>query len=817
MKKKIITIIIVLLIFFVKILNVKGQSEDYICYTDEFTSAGYLQIPTNSEESGQYLRILIIYVTFSDDNVTGPNGTSYENIWPRPDSASNGTRPLNPYTADGKLIDTAEKSDTIPFMNRYREYTYSDWFCEMSRGKLDIIGDEIYFRLPQNSSYYQNTLHWRRNELNKWILRYVKNTLNVDFSRYDNWTLSGSEWSWGSDGYAEMITIQFRRIPGSYESYYWNIGIGGVGGEASLGIDSTILLGSTNVRSGDGVTATQGVNRATRLMLVVEHEISHHIFGGEFDHAGFNPWHTSIGLMTEGHGNSTYTMLPMERSLHGLDWIIPDTINSNNVQSSYTLNDFISSGECLKVEIPNTNPKEFFWISNHQKVSKYDGVSRGSNSCWQTNKYEQDPYCSEGKGLYIFHESPRYCNNNINGYNSNYGDRHFAFDLINSEGKFKWSLDRTVIDPNLGTFGIQKVTTGSRDSGVSEFNKYYLQSYPTWSAQLITDDPCSSQSGDYSITGDFHGDGLDAYNIGYDEIFSPYSNPASNSCSNPTSNTGLTFNLVSQDTSGAINLKIFYNNDSALFLLPPSKPKNVKVFKDFFGADTGIYGGGDPGTFHPKITWDRNIEPDFNTMSYLSNPLEIQPMYELFRGYSTDCDAQPTYTLVTTIPHTDTVFVDSSVVLYDPEHATIANCPSDYLTYSYKILAKDTRGNRSLKSERGLVSGYSMTCSLEDDRPMSNNGNLNSDILPTEFSLKQNYPNPFNPNTNIQYDLPTDNLVSIKIFDVMGREITVLVNEFKTAGRYSVGFNGANLSSGIYYYKIEAGNFTQVKKMLMLK
>ncbi len=271
-------------------------------------------------------------------------------------------------------------------------------------------------------------------------------------------------------------------------------------------------------------------------------------------------------------------------------------------------------------------------------------------------------------------------------------------------------------------------------------------------------------------------------------------------------------------TTGAIVVKIYYNNDAqALIDLPPSKPKNLRVVKDFFGADTGVFGGGDPGTFHPKITWDKNIEPDFYTTSYLSNPSEIQPMYELFRGYSTNCDAQPEYTLIASLPHTDTIYVDSSTVLYDPDHTTVTHCTSDYLTYSYKILAKDTRGSRSLKSERGLVSGYSMNCSLEDDNPSSNNGILNSDILPTEYSLKQNYPNPFNPTTNIQYDLPLDNFVSIKIFDITGREITTLVNEFKTAGRYSVGFNGANLSSGIYYYKLEAENFSQVRKVLLIK
>jgi len=82
--------------------------------------------------------------------------------------------------------------------------------------------------------------------------------------------------------------------------------------------------------------------------------------------------------------------------------------------------------------------------------------------------------------------------------------------------------------------------------------------------------------------------------------------------------------------------------------------------------------------------------------------------------------------------------------------------------------------------------------------------------------LRQNYPNPFNPSTNIQYDLPFDNFVSIKIYDILGKEVNTIVNEFKNAGSYIVLFNGSNFSSGIYYYKIKTGNVNQVKKKMIL-
>ena len=85
-----------------------------------------------------------------------------------------------------------------------------------------------------------------------------------------------------------------------------------------------------------------------------------------------------------------------------------------------------------------------------------------------------------------------------------------------------------------------------------------------------------------------------------------------------------------------------------------------------------------------------------------------------------------------------------------------------------------------------------------------------------ELSI-QNYPNPFNPITIIRYQMPKDEFVTLRVYDILGREITTLVNEEKPAGTYSVNFNASNLASGIYFYKISAGNFSQTKKMLLLR
>ena len=85
------------------------------------------------------------------------------------------------------------------------------------------------------------------------------------------------------------------------------------------------------------------------------------------------------------------------------------------------------------------------------------------------------------------------------------------------------------------------------------------------------------------------------------------------------------------------------------------------------------------------------------------------------------------------------------------------------------------------------------------------------------FSLAQNYPNPFNPVTSIQFAISNSQFVSIKVYDVLGKEIATLVNEQKPAGEYNVEFNGTGLPSGIYFYQLRAGNFVETKKMVLLR
>jgi hypothetical protein len=121
-------------------------------------------------------------------------------------------------------------------------------------------------------------------------------------------------------------------------------------------------------------------------------------------------------------------------------------------------------------------------------------------------------------------------------------------------------------------------------------------------------------------------------------------------------------------------------------------------------------------------------------------------------------------------------------------------------------IVDDVGGDSGYLKQWALV--ISFTCPV---------GGIQTIEVPFTYRLSQNYPNPFNPTTTIKYGLPKPGNTKLVVYDILGRVVTTLVNEYKTAGTYSVNFDGTNYSSGIYFYSLESGNYKETKKMLIVK
>jgi hypothetical protein len=152
---------------------------------------------------------------------------------------------------------------------------------------------------------------------------------------------------------------------------------------------------------------------------------------------------------------------------------------------------------------------------------------------------------------------------------------------------------------------------------------------------------------------------------------------------------------------------------------------------------------------------------------------------------------------------------NNCLVIVETKSDTLGNLiHRDYGYYAYGIgKVKNERTFPVTEIHTDLLISYTVT-------------GLNDEVTnqpPVNFLLSQNYPNPFNPSTKISYQLPESGNVTLNIYDVLGNELAALVNDYKPAGNYDVDFNAVGLPSGVYFYRLTAGSFTETKKLILMK
>lgn len=160
-----------------------------------------------------------------------------------------------------------------------------------------------------------------------------------------------------------------------------------------------------------------------------------------------------------------------------------------------------------------------------------------------------------------------------------------------------------------------------------------------------------------------------------------------------------------------------------------------------------------------------------------------------------------------------------NIIQQDPESEAAVYAEIDIITTSLKM---DTTGSQLGKMNGGkyLVKGSSDYLSKMNGLLKDRFGiriTESETIVPKEYVLYQNYPNPFNPTTTIKFDLPKDGVVELGIYDILGKKITTLINEYRNAGSYEQSFNASSLASGIYLCRIKVNDFVSSKKMILVK
>ena len=191
---------------------------------------------------------------------------------------------------------------------------------------------------------------------------------------------------------------------------------------------------------------------------------------------------------------------------------------------------------------------------------------------------------------------------------------------------------------------------------------------------------------------------------------------------------------------------------------------------------------------YPKLTWTLNNEPDV----YIQTNA-----YQVWRRYQRNGGAWTSWVVIGLNDGDESEYVDYTIGgLYAEAH-----------TAEYKIKAKDNNNN---------LSDFSSTVSINFST-FNKLSQGKGTTINYEYGLDQNYPNPFNPTTQINYSVQKDGVVSLKVYDMLGTEVAVLINEHRKAGNHSVEFNASSLPSGIYFYKLASGIFSQTNKLILLK
>jgi hypothetical protein len=556
-------------------------------------------------------------------------------------------------------------------------------------------------------------------------------------------------------------------------------------------------------------------------------------FKGSVDNYIATTSHEHLHLMTYG-GHVTYSScsygIGIEYFYSPYDMILNEYMTPTTASFGQTnyLSDYSSrntgTGEILKVPISGN---ECFLLANRNKVSKWDRVMLGDTA--SLSQYEDNT--EYGKGLYIYHVDPQ----GIRGTNYEWSNPQ---DMECADGYWEWEFQGKRGYPKLvfdcfaapspwRTYKKINVLYSNDPSEIFNLNPYgdevsfrhhidYGTSDSTWpcwwgigkqpigACFMGTDRIYTNDQDIYTKSGNV-GDRWDAWKPGYNEVFSPYSSPSTKTWNNQGSGIFIWYHSTNGNTANIDIYKVgegvYYTEDDILAVTPPSRPMGIKTSYEFVPNTT---------ICHPKITWNHNQELDM-----INDDGNLK--YKIYRALSDNMNEVPVnYYLKAIIEinkNSPAVYVDEQIVGILSELGDDGNY--EPFPLRYKVVAVDVNEDESVLSDFTDATGLKPEGSSID--PGNNDNPILKPELPKKYNLSQNYPNPFNPMTKINFALPKQGFVTLKIYDITGREIKTLVNEFKQAGYYTVDFNGSSLASGVYFYRIQSGDFVMTKRMVLVK
>jgi len=767
----------------------------------------------NSSSVYAYFPILVVFVQFKDDDPYSPHES-----WPI------GQAPT--YLSSMIATDKNQNNNT-PWWEKYNPQTQmlSSQWMEMSRGKLHAISPNGAFSVVLDSAYkYTN-----ENVMNQAIWVELNKQGLVDWRPYDKWSFNSTDGLFYNvpDSTVDFIyKIHRSRGRGPMPDYAGYAALSWIGGE---GLVDTV----NNIKASYSLSGFTVSFRGLKSQYIAT-------MGHEHGHFMTMMAHIQNSRISYGIGLD-YFFSPYDMILN--EYMTPRTasIGSTNYLGDFSSRNNNSEGEILKVVIDNSAGKdECFLLANRRKVSRWDRVMLGDSA--QIEPY--DDYSETGKGLYIYHVKngvrfPSIVNDTVQDMEC--ADGYWKWKLASTNGIAKLPFDCftsgqvwTVFQKDSVLYSNDPSTLGEPSGGTSLGNPlpygddvsffYRDNNNNRWSNAWTTGKNTNQDCGlniertftndkDIISNGNNAGDRWDAWKPGYNEVFSPYSSPSTKKWNNEESGIFIWYNYTNGNNAyiNVFRASEYGGNQTLADILeatPPSRPMGIK-HEFYYPQNSWCI---------PKITWNHNMEPDMERIS----EKDTVKRYLVYRVTAPNMSTVPNENAYVQIAQVDipigeTPHYEDYTVL-EHECAELDQQPPYGTEYPvrYRVIAVDNTDWASVMSDfvstTGITEDGGDPIGGGDDSPEFSNSNT-----PKDFNLSQNYPNPFNPVTKINFALPKQGFVTLKIYDITGREVKTLVNEFKQSGYYSIDFNGSNLASGVYFYRIQSNDFVMTKRMVLIK
>lgn len=696
------------------------QSQD--CGTEAASGNSFPFFPVEHDT----MKILVVFARYPDDTWDPSPPNQATQYWPN----SLGTN--KPTWADQVIRPNTISIGTTNITAFFRDASFNKFF---------VIGD-VYRHLyifENNSTYYSFTNGRHVGYAVKELLTNIKDS--VDYTLYDKFAPNDPTNKRHPDGQVDFILIVFRFFLSSETGTGSGVAaLGGTAGNFGTGI-TQITLDGVNITSescfgnGSGAISTQ---RTPWNYNVSCHEIGHYLLGGHRNAMGlFNLLNTN--------GNS----FPSADEREFLGWShASDSVTSN---TTITLEDYATTGDFMKI----IRGGVLYYFEYRRRINYHFTPAWTVFYNWTFN--QPTSLVPDSSLLIHRYADAESADGRWNFLKGSVYTSRYVVDTIN-RGNFQ---DRFFFNTPNRLLG-EDIYDMRKDSCVNF----------TTGAPIHTKRNAKSAGGDTNS----------CFDIGYNQVYSPWSNPQA-----PVSSSSDSFavEILGKTTEGNLILGVYFSN---LPQTTPSKPQYLKISKNYVST----------GRFYPKLTWLSNKEPDMSTYGIykatITTPGEDATEYSWIGSTS------------------DTTYIDQTILMYDPQVHYQGGCPPQPVNYTYRVTAVDLTDKESVMSERDSIAGYIDPCVVMDE-----GDNLQIENPSIKNELLQNSPNPFNPSTSIHFSIENPSFVTLKVYDNLGREIVTLINENRDPGIYFIKFDGSNLSTGIYYYKLIAGEYSQIRKMLLLK